>query len=123
MLFTTILASTLALSMGVSAAPRPAPPADTRYVQLRLWGEPSCSALNQGELGVYGGALNQCQTFNNNTIVKSVRFEAKYFDTCTVALYDDVTCSSSPHEIQLETCLSSDAQYRSYLVQCPGVPV
>ncbi|KAB8203360.1 hypothetical protein P875_00042516 [Aspergillus parasiticus SU-1] len=122
MLFTTILASTIALGMGVSAAPRPAPPADTRYVQLRLWGEPGCSALNQGELGVYGGALNQCQTFDN-TIVKSVRFEAKYFDTCTVALYDDVTCSSNRQEVQVGTCLSSDAQYSSYLVECPGVPV
>ena len=84
MLFTTILASTIALGMGVSAAPTasPSPNPNYRYVQLRVFGAPGCSELNQGELGVYGDSLNKCQTFSDITI-KSVSFEAKYQESCT----------------------------------------
>ncbi|KAB8067389.1 hypothetical protein BDV29DRAFT_163428, partial [Aspergillus leporis] len=80
MLFSTILASTIALGMRISAAP--APEADPRYVQLRIFGEPGCSAQNEGELGVYGDHVNKCQTFGDNT-VKSLSFEYKLLDNCT----------------------------------------
>lgn len=70
--FATIIASTFALVMSASALP--APPADTRYAQLRLFGEPGCSAQNQGELGVYGDYVNKCNTFGDTT-VESVSFE------------------------------------------------
>jgi hypothetical protein len=71
--FTTILASAIALAMGASAMP--APPADTRYAQLRLFGEPGCSAQNEGELGVYGDYVNKCNTFPGDTPYRSVSFE------------------------------------------------
>ncbi|KAE8155890.1 hypothetical protein BDV40DRAFT_282624 [Aspergillus tamarii] len=124
MLFTTILASTIALGMGVSAAPTasPSPNPNYRYVQLRVFGAPGCSELNQGELGVYGDSLNKCQTFSDITI-KSVSFEAKYQESCTVALYDDATCETNRREVEVGTCLSGDdsEQYRGYIVECPGV--
>lgn len=72
MQFSAILASALAFAMSASAMP--APPADTRYAQLRLFGESGCSAQNQGELGVYGDYVNKCNTFGETT-VKSVSFE------------------------------------------------
>ncbi|OGM44661.1 hypothetical protein ABOM_007422 [Aspergillus bombycis] len=117
MLFTTILASTIALGMGVSAAPTP--PANTRIVQLRLYGESGCSALNQGELGVYGDHVNQCQTFPDTTAVKSVSFEFNYQKNCTLAVYNDVTCNLNRHDVKEKTCLSGDEVYGSYIVQCP----
>lgn len=81
MLFTSIIS--LALALGASAMPaRRADPANTRFVQLRLYGEPSCSAQNLGELGVYGDSVNKCQTFGTDTI-RSVSFEYKYADNCT----------------------------------------
>lgn len=81
MLFTTI--TTLALALGVSAVPtRRADPANTRFVQLRLFGEPGCSAQNLGELGVYGDSVNKCQTFGDEN-VRSVKFEYKYQNNCT----------------------------------------
>lgn len=72
--FTTLVASVTALAMSVSAVPSPATPANTRYVQLRLYGEPGCSAQNLGELGVYGDYVNSCQSFGDNE-VESVSFE------------------------------------------------
>lgn len=98
MQFTTIFVSAIAFAMGVSAAP--APPADTRYAQLRLFGESGCSAQNQGELGVYGDYVNKCNTFGDTT-VKSVSFEYainnctcklsrkhnRYWESTSVALY------------------------------------
>lgn len=83
MFSSTILASALALALGVSASPTRR--ADPRYVQLRLYGEPGCSAQNLGELGVYGDSINKCQTFGDDTI-RSVSFEYKYFDNCTRTL-------------------------------------
>lgn len=144
MLFTTILASTIALGMGVSAAPTPV--GDTRFVQLRLFGESGCSALNQGELGVYGDRINQCQIFPGPTTIKSVSFEYKYQANCTcklfqsrfsffplvfffvqcpnripVAVYNDVSCSVNRQEVEVKTCLSGDEQYGSYIVECPSL--
>lgn len=80
MLFTTVLASAFTLAIGASAAP--APDANPRYAQLRIFGEPGCSELNQGEIGVYGDQLNKCQTFGDNT-VRSVSFEYKLLNNCT----------------------------------------
>lgn len=72
--FATIAASILALAASGFAAPSPASPANTRYVQLRLFGAPGCFAENLGELGVYGDAVNACQTLGDSTI-ESVSFE------------------------------------------------
>jgi hypothetical protein len=83
MFFNTILASTIVLALGVSASPTRR--AYSRYVQLRLYGEPGCSAQNLGELGVYDDSINKCQTFGDDT-VRSVSFEYKYFDNCTRTL-------------------------------------
>jgi hypothetical protein len=80
MFFSTVFISTIALTLGVSAIP--ASPINSRYVQLRLYGEPGCSALNLGELGVYGDKVNSCQTFGSDT-VRSVSFEANYVEGCT----------------------------------------
>ncbi|KAF7596018.1 hypothetical protein BBP40_003798 [Aspergillus hancockii] len=115
MLFSTILASVAALGLGVSAAPTP--DADPRYAQLRLYGEPGCSAQNLGELGVYGDRINECQTFGDDTI-RSVRFEYKLRDNCTLAVYNDVTCHLNRHDVEIRTCLSGDKEYGSYIVQC-----
>ncbi|KAE8372727.1 hypothetical protein BDV26DRAFT_297600 [Aspergillus bertholletiae] len=115
MLFKTLLASVIALGMGVSAAP--APSADPRYVQLRVFGESGCSALNEGELGVYGDHLNKCQTFKGITI-KSVSYEYKYFDDCIVTIYEDDACELNPHDIEVKTCLTGNKEYSSYKVQC-----
>lgn len=79
--FTTLIASVAALATSVSAAPSPATPANTRYAQLRLFGEPGCLAQNLGELGVYGDYVNSCQSFGDNT-VESVSFEYAIND-CT----------------------------------------
>jgi hypothetical protein len=73
MQLTTILVTAIALAMGASAMP--APPADTRYAQLRLFGEPGCSAQNEGELGVYGDYVNKCNVFPGDTPYRSVSFE------------------------------------------------
>lgn len=86
MFFNTIFTSILALSLGVSAAPTPAAtdidPGNIRKVQLRLYGEPGCSAQNLGELGVYGDKVNKCQTFGAEQ-VRSVRFESQLAKGCT----------------------------------------
>ncbi|KAJ5352038.1 hypothetical protein N7541_002852 [Penicillium brevicompactum] len=117
MLFTSIIS--LALALGASAMPaRRADPANTRFVQLRLYGEPSCSAQNLGELGVYGDSVNKCQTFGTDTI-RSVSFEYKYADNCTLAVYNDVTCHLNRHDVNVGTCLSGDKSYGSYIVECP----
>ncbi|KAJ5627433.1 hypothetical protein N7528_004860 [Penicillium herquei] len=78
MYFTTLLTSTLALAMSISAAPTPVPatPENTRYVQLRLYSDADCGQDgNLGELGVYGDYVNKCNAFGDYT-VESVRFEA-----------------------------------------------
>ncbi|KAJ5224453.1 uncharacterized protein N7469_007956 [Penicillium citrinum] len=117
MQLTTVFVSAIAFAMGVSAIP--APPADTRYAQLRLFGEPGCSAQNQGELGVYGDYVNKCNTFGDTT-VKSVSFEYA-INNCTLRVYSDVTCHLDRHDVSVETCLSGDKIYRSYEVVCPSL--
>jgi hypothetical protein len=72
MQISTIIASIAALAMSASAAPAPA--AYTRYAQLRLYGEPGCSAQNLGELGIYD--INQCKSFGDTDVIRSVHFEA-----------------------------------------------
>ncbi|KAJ5391353.1 hypothetical protein N7509_006843 [Penicillium cosmopolitanum] len=113
--FTTILASAIALAMGASAMP--APPADTRYAQLRLFGEPGCSAQNEGELGVYGDYVNKCNTFPGDTPYRSVSFEYA-INNCSLRVYSDVTCHLDAHDVPVQTCLSGDKVYRSYEVHC-----
>ncbi|KAE8371169.1 hypothetical protein BDV26DRAFT_303100 [Aspergillus bertholletiae] len=115
MLFCTGLASTIALNIGISAAS--APRGDPRYVQLRIYSEPGCFEQNKGEMGIYGDKLNKCWTFGGAT-VKSVRFEYTLRDNCTVAIYDDVTCHLNRHDVEINTCLSGDNEYGSYLVHC-----
>ncbi|KAE8386941.1 hypothetical protein BDV23DRAFT_186819 [Aspergillus alliaceus] len=115
MIFRTGLASTIALAIGISAAS--APQDDFRYVQLRIYSETSCFEKNQGEMGIYGNKLNKCQTFGA-TRVKSVRFEYMLRDNCTVAIYNDITCQLNRHDIDINTCLSGDKEYSSFLVQC-----
>ncbi|KAJ5161190.1 hypothetical protein N7492_006582 [Penicillium capsulatum] len=115
MLFNTILASTIALAVGASAAP--APDANPRYAQLRIFGEPGCSELNQGEIGVYGEQLNKCQTFGD-TKVRSVSFEYKLLNNCTLTVFNDVTCHLSGHVAETHSCVSGDKSYGSYYVDC-----
>ncbi|KAJ5871892.1 uncharacterized protein N7529_004245 [Penicillium soppii] len=116
MFFSTVFISTITLTLGVSAIP--ASPINSRYVQLRLYGEPGCSALNLGELGVYGDKVNSCQTFGSDT-VRSVSFEANYVEGCTLAVYNDVTCHLNRHDVDVKTCLAGDKSYGSYIVECP----
>ncbi|KAE8371200.1 hypothetical protein BDV26DRAFT_299006 [Aspergillus bertholletiae] len=111
--FSTGLTSTVALNIGISAAP--APRDDPRYVQLRIYSEPGCFEQNRGEMGIYSDKLNKCQTFGGTT-VKSVRFEYTLRDNLT--LYDDITCHLNHHDVEINTCLSGDNEYGSYLVQC-----
>lgn len=80
MLLTNVLASTLALAMGVSAMP--APSAHTRYVQLRIFGKPGCSELNLGEIGVYEDSINKCNAFKDDNL-RSVSFERLNVEGCT----------------------------------------
>lgn len=133
--FTTIITS-FALALSASAAPTPAPPADTRYAQLRLFSAPGCFDLNQGELGVYGDYVNKCNTFGATT-VESVSFEyainnctreyflslSFYFSfkmliSSTVQVYSDLECHLDRHDVPLQTCLSGDKEYSSYKVLC-----
>ncbi|KAJ5720831.1 uncharacterized protein N7483_008765 [Penicillium malachiteum] len=115
--FTTLLTSTLALAMSISAAPTPATPANTRYVQLRLYSDPACGQDgNLGELGVYGDDVNKCNAFGDYT-VESVSFEYA-INNCTVSVYTDQSCQAGAQSITLDTCLSENAQYGSYQVFC-----
>ncbi|KAJ5703649.1 hypothetical protein N7493_011574 [Penicillium malachiteum] len=117
--FTTLLTSTLALTMSVSAAPTPVPatPENTRYVQLRLYSDADCGQDgNLGELGVYGDYVNKCNAFGDYT-VESVRFEAA-INNCTVSVYTDDACQAGAQGVALDTCLSSSTQYGSYQVFC-----
>ncbi|KAE8145974.1 hypothetical protein BDV25DRAFT_58856 [Aspergillus avenaceus] len=116
MFLSTIFTSIAALSLGVSAAPTVN--AYPRYAQLRLYGEPGCFDQNLGELGVYDERLNSCQTFGDDYTIRSVAFEYRLRDNCTVSVYDDVTCNLNRHDVELGACLSGDKQYGSYLVQC-----
>lgn len=84
--FSTIIASIAALGMGASAAP--APGAYTRYAQLRLYGEPGCSAQNLGELGIYD--INQCQSFGDTDVIRAVSFEANT-PGCTCKFFNRYT--------------------------------
>ncbi|KAJ5935195.1 hypothetical protein N7466_004742 [Penicillium verhagenii] len=120
MQFTTALvASVAALAVTISAAPAPASPANTRYVQLRLYGEAGCSAENLGELGVYGDDVNDCQSFGDN-IVQSVSFEYA-INNCTVTLYTGDSCDAGAEEIVLNTCLGGDNDFHSYEVSCSSL--
>ncbi|KAJ5653712.1 hypothetical protein N7490_000715 [Penicillium lividum] len=114
MLFIALASAILA--MGVSATPTPATPANTRYVQLRLYGESGCSAENLGELGVYGDYVNSCQSFGDN-VVNSVSFEYA-INNCSVRLFNDATCNSGGQDIALHTCLGGDGEFHSYEVLC-----
>ncbi|KAJ5635688.1 uncharacterized protein N7484_009001 [Penicillium longicatenatum] len=114
--FTTLVASIAALAMSVSAAPSPATPANTRYVQLRLYGEPGCSAQNLGELGVYGNYVNSCQSFGDND-VKSVSFEMA-IKNCTVRVYTGDSCDVGGQDVALNTCHGGDDEIHSYEVFC-----
>ncbi|OKP14215.1 hypothetical protein PENSUB_67 [Penicillium subrubescens] len=71
MYFPTILASAIALAGAASAAVVPT----HRYVQLRLWGEPSCANLNLGEEGIYGDQVGQCNPLDEVDVVRSVSVE------------------------------------------------
>ncbi|KAB8226963.1 uncharacterized protein BDW43DRAFT_28668 [Aspergillus alliaceus] len=115
MLFSTGLASSIALAMGNPAAS--APQDDSRYVQLRIYSDFGCFEQNQGEMGIYGDKLNKCQTFGTTT-VKSVHFEYMLHDNCTVALYNDVNCHLNRYNVEINSCLTGDKEYSSYFVQC-----
>ncbi|KAJ5533170.1 hypothetical protein N7494_009722 [Penicillium frequentans] len=117
--FTTLVASVTALAMSVSAVPSPATPANTRYVQLRLYGEPGCSAQNLGELGVYGDYVNSCQSFGDNE-VESVSFEYA-INNCTVSVYTGDSCDAGAQAVALNTCLSGDEEFHSYEVFCSSL--
>ncbi|KAJ5292219.1 hypothetical protein N7478_001470 [Penicillium angulare] len=118
MQFATLIASVLALAVGVSAAPSPATPPNTRYAQFRLFGEPRCLEQNMGELGVYGNYVNKCNTFPDAAgTVKSVSFEYA-INNCTLRVYSDVTCHLTRHDVEVGTCISGDKEYRSYEVLC-----
>ncbi|KAJ5088389.1 hypothetical protein N7456_012005 [Penicillium angulare] len=112
----TIAASILALAASGFAAPSPASPANTRYVQLRLFGAPGCFAENLGELGVYGDAVNACQTLGDSTI-ESVSFEYA-INNCTVSVYSDDACQLGRLDIPVNTCGGGDGEYQSYYASC-----
>ncbi|GLI73853.1 hypothetical protein PoHVEF18_002083 [Penicillium ochrochloron] len=113
MYFPTILASAIALAGAASAAVVPT----HRYVQLRLWGEPSCATLNLGEEGIYGDQVAQCNPLDENDVVRSVSVE-RVDAGCTLYIYSDLQCHLDKHEVPTETCLSGDKYYRSYQLFC-----
>ncbi|KAH6886796.1 hypothetical protein B0T10DRAFT_563033 [Thelonectria olida] len=118
MLASTLLVATLsAFFAGTSAAPAPAPNPNTRYAQLRLYGKPGCSELNLGELGVYGDKVNQCQTFGDTDVIRSLALQYNPYG-CKLHIYSDVTCHLDRHDVPLNQCLSGDKQYRSYKLDC-----
>lgn len=133
MYFTTIIITTIAaLAMSGNAAPAPA--AYTRYAQLRLYGEPGCSAQNLGELGIYD--INQCKSFGDTDVIRSVSFEVntsgctrkspissiicyKDLDRFSVHVYNDVTCHLNDHIVTtVGTCLAGDDSYKNYVLRC-----
>ncbi|KAJ5795230.1 hypothetical protein N7457_001829 [Penicillium paradoxum] len=116
MLFTNLITATIALAIGVSAIPTPS--AHTRHIQLRIFGKPGCSELNQGEIGVYEDGINKCHAFID-TNIRSVSFERQIVEGCTLSVYNDITCHLNEHVVEPETCLSGDKLYGSYFVHCP----
>lgn len=133
MQISTIIASIAALAMSARAAPAPA--TYTRYAQLRLYGEPGCSAQNLGELGIYD--INQCKSFGDTDVIRSVSFEVntpgctrKSFhclvfikksnpDRYLVHVYNDVTCHLNDHVVTtVGECLAGDKSYGSYELRC-----
>lgn len=77
MQFTTLFTATLALAMGVVAAD-----INPRLATLRIYGEPGCSALNEGEIGVFKDMQNKCQTFLASDNVRSINLESLYGVGC-----------------------------------------
>lgn len=78
MRFSVFVASTIALGMSaVSAAAVPVEtPPITRYAQLRIFGKPSCSEQNMGEIGVYNTEINKCNVLSDpNDFIRSVKYE------------------------------------------------
>lgn len=73
MTFTSIC---FAISMSAASTP-----ADTRYAQLRLYGQSGCFRQNYGEMGIYGDHVNVCHNFGDLT-VRSVGLEYST-DNCT----------------------------------------
>lgn len=69
--FTVLFASILAYDMTATAAPT----SNTRWAQIRLYGEPGCFRQNMGELGIYDA--NVCQSFADYEI-RSVLFETNH---------------------------------------------
>ncbi|GLA79097.1 hypothetical protein AtubIFM55763_001765 [Aspergillus tubingensis] len=103
------------VAMAISALGLPA--GDTRLAQLRLYGAPSCSEKNLGELGIYGSALNQCKAFPRNDTIESVSFECNVAG-CSVQIFNDDDCFSVQNNVTVAQCLSGDTEYTSYKLVC-----
>lgn len=69
--FTVLIASVLAHGMTATAAPT----SNTRWAQIRLYGEPGCFRQNMGELGIYDA--NVCRSLGDYEI-RSVLFETDH---------------------------------------------
>ncbi|KAJ5101797.1 hypothetical protein NUU61_004019 [Penicillium alfredii] len=121
MRFSVFVASTIALGMSaVSAAAVPVETSPiTRYAQLRIFGKPSCSEQNMGEIGVYNTEINKCNVLADpNDFIRSVKYEMAT-PGCKLNVYSDLKCHLDKHEdFPVGQCLSGGKQYRSYELVC-----
>ncbi|GLA56008.1 hypothetical protein AnigIFM63604_003497 [Aspergillus niger] len=108
-----LLSAVIAIANSALALPAD----DTRLTQLRLYGAPSCSEENLGELGIYTSALNQCKAFPRNVTIESISFEY-YAAGCSVQFFTEDNCFSGQHNVTASQCLSGDTEYTSYKLVC-----
>ncbi|PYH46058.1 uncharacterized protein BP01DRAFT_382233 [Aspergillus saccharolyticus JOP 1030-1] len=110
LVLSTLLAATISTVLAFPT--RRADFNNTRIVQLRLFGVPGCLELNEGELGIYGDALNQCLTWSDVT-VQSVSFEGGVTGY-GVQIFNDDTCTSTPYNVTTPQCLDDASGLASY---------
>ncbi|KUI60442.1 hypothetical protein VP1G_07642 [Cytospora mali] len=111
------LAAATALFAGSQAASIPRQ-SDPHIVDFRTYGQPGCSADNQGVYTYTESQLNTCYTFSEST-VESI-FVVDVTEGCSVYAYTDTACSVNQITVPvgIDNCYDNADGLGSYEVVC-----
>ncbi|ROW11454.1 hypothetical protein VMCG_01515 [Cytospora schulzeri] len=117
MQFSSLFLAAVALVAGSQAASIPRQ-SDPHIVDFRTYGQPGCSADNQGVYTYTQSELNTCHAFVDTT-VESI-FVTDITDGCSVYAYTDAACSDNQITVPvgIDNCYSYAAGLGSYEVVC-----
>ncbi|KAH6885214.1 hypothetical protein B0T10DRAFT_91196 [Thelonectria olida] len=113
MQFSTIFVSAAALFISASASPVAR---ETHISDFRLFGEPGCSAQNEGVWTVLNTDLDKCTGFNGE-VVKSVTL-TDINKGCKFWVYSDAKCSKGKTRALTGECTNAGNEWKSWKMKC-----